>query len=1270
MVGRGRRFFRIGLIVIAVASGGLALWLRPWQRSTDRVSRKLLEQAVEVLATTENGRDFRAAIAGWRELLEARPEDRDLLLNQAVTVLKWISDTSAQLASGAVADPQQERALTLDLQAAYAEADEVLNHLSQASSSHINSSLSNASEATATYLEAALIEARARTLPYPDDITLRKMAAEKLLAALGQAPDQPLLAMRLSELAEELQADWPEVAPRATEAALQAWRAQPRNLALLVRTGESLLAQKDKRLLEVLDASIELAQPLLSMLPGAKQLDPQKLSREIRAAVEAEDWAKAQRIRAWFNLLRSSTAFRSDNRLINPDILALLDATFLERWREHLPESLTTERQPSPVAVTSQTLEQALAAGDGRTTEVALAAWYDADVDRDFDILTIRGSQLRITPWQETGPAPQATELALPLAPRGLCLADLWSVDSPQRPRKTQPSATAPANGTSDAATDTAAGAAAAVESSAHDTLQEVILWDADRVAIVTRRLKQATEEDFSVLESVPGLSSLRGVQHIAPLDVDSDGDLDLAVATDSGMQLLQNNGNRTFEDISQYSTLPPAGSRPTALVACDFDRDMDTDLVVTSPGRSAWGVLENILHSQFRFRAFDEAAWIKSGDVGQAAVAEFDGNASWDWCGLAAGKLSGVLTRTTAPGATVARAAFEHSLPESARWNVLRLADVNLDGHPDACVAGSNGAWCYFGDGTSLAKSPQPLLERSNVTQMDVQDADGDGRLDVLAIADDQLKVLRVAPAADSGPRHTLEVRVRGISDINGGGRINHFAIGSVLEVWSDGHYQARVIQSPLTHFGLADRQADNLRIVFNNGLTQNVLAPPTDTLIEERQELRGSCPFVYGWSGERFELITDLLWNAPLGLQVARGQVLPDRRWEHLLLPGRLLQPRDGAIELRITEELWEVAYFDHVALTAVDHPASVEVWTNEKVGPAELAQPRLFLASQPIRPRQARSSTAPDCLQQILTRDRNYVQPFGRQLCQGLCEPHYLELQFDPRQLARRSDVRLVLSGWMTPTDTSLNMAIAQNPQLEPPAPPSLWVPDDRGEFQCVRPFAGFPGGKPKTIVVDISGVLNEADPRLRIAGSQQIYWDEAYLIADEPPAPCRTERLELRSADLHFRGFSQLMPRTSDQPHWYDYAHVSKHAKWPPLEGLFTRYGDVQTQIDADDDRLVIMSSGDELIMRFQPPKRPLPDGWQRDYVLHSVGWDKDADINTLEGQSSLPLPFAAMRSYPPPAEQQPESQRVWQSNAETLTERPLFERFWHPDMAHD
>jgi hypothetical protein len=37
------------------------------------------------------------------------------------------------------------------------------------------------------------------------------------------------------------------------------------------------------------------------------------------------------------------------------------------------------------------------------------------------------------------------------------------------------------------------------------------------------------------------------------------------------------------------------------------------------------------------------------------------------------------------------------------------------------------------------------------------------------------------------------------------------------------------------------------------------------------------------------------------------------------------------------------------DHVSLIAVDHPEEVEIFTNEKVGPPELAEPQLHVVGR---------------------------------------------------------------------------------------------------------------------------------------------------------------------------------------------------------------------------------------------------------------------------------------------------------------------------------
>jgi hypothetical protein len=43
--------------------------------------------------------------------------------------------------------------------------------------------------------------------------------------------------------------------------------------------------------------------------------------------------------------------------------------------------------------------------------------------------------------------------------------------------------------------------------------------------------------------------------------------------------------------------------------------------------------------------------------------------------------------------------------------------------------------------------------------------------------------------------------------------------------------------------------------------------------------------------------------------------------------------LVARNGHYEIRLTEELSEVAYIDQVKLLAVDHPTGQSIWLNEK-------------------------------------------------------------------------------------------------------------------------------------------------------------------------------------------------------------------------------------------------------------------------------------------------------------------------------------------------
>jgi hypothetical protein len=442
-------------------------------------------------------------------------------------------------------------------------------------------------------------------------------------------------------------------------------------------------------------------------------------------------------------------------------------------------------------------------------------------------------------------------------------------------------------------------------------------------------------------------------------------------------------------------------------------------------------------------------------------------------------------------------------------------------------------------------------------------------------------------------------------------------------------------------------------VRVLWTNGIPRNVIQPAADQFVCEQQVLLGSCPYLYTWDGEKFTFVTDLLWAAPIGLQFAEGVLAPAREWEYLKVSGEQLAPRDGEYVLQITEELWEAGYFDEVKLIAVDHPTDVEIFSNEKVGPAELAGFKVHTVRERRVPVAARDHRGRDVLPELAREDGIYLKAFEEKLRQGLVEDHSLELDFgdlgDPRQIT------LFLTGWVYPTDTAINVALSQNPELPSPRPPSLWAVDASGRWKEVRPFMGFPGGKTKTIAVDLSDVFTGGDYRVRIATNMEFYWDTVFFTVDESPAETRLTHLDLLGADLHDRGFSRYEHQPNNAPDRYIYEDVSTAPQWPPVAGRFTRYGEVTDLAAASDDRLVVMGPGDEMTLRFAVPDEPPPEGWTRDFLLYNVGWDKDFNLNTVLGQTVEPLPFRGMRGYPWPSDEQaPESPeyleylRTWQT----------------------
>ena len=178
------------------------------------------------------------------------------------------------------------------------------------------------------------------------------------------------------------------------------------------------------------------------------------------------------------------------------------------------------------------------------------------------------------------------------------------------------------------------------------------------------------------------------------------------------------------------------------------------------------------------------------------------------------------------------------------------------------------------------------------------------------------------------------------------------------------------------------------------------------------------------------------------------------------------------------------------------------------------------------------------------------------------------------------------------------------------------------------------------------------------------SNELYWDEIFFTADEEPAETRVTTLELMSANLHHRGYSRRLDRPNNAPKHYEYSDLETSPRWPPMRGTFTRFGEVRELLVESDDLMVVMGAGDEMTLRFKVPEGAPPEGWQRDFLLYNVGWDKDADLNTVWGQTVEPLPYRAMRRYPPDSDESyPDSPRHRQYINEYQTRELDWSEFW-------
>ncbi|MBN1142780.1 MAG: VCBS repeat-containing protein [Bacteroidales bacterium] len=747
------------------------------------------------------------------------------------------------------------------------------------------------------------------------------------------------------------------------------------------------------------------------------------------------------------------------------------------------------------------------------------------------------------------------------------------------------------------------------------------------------------------VFEDVTKKSGLKGNQQVIKslfFDADHDGDLDLLELRTGQNMLFRNNADGTFTDNSEKAGVAGNKVASSDAVFGDFNEDGVIDLIVAN---------ENGLNSYYSnqrqgmFKDVIGNSGISNTGTGQIETGDYNNDGFLDLFIAPVEREIPVFYRNSHDGK------FEQDVKAGEIFDVLkgvrvhdaRFLDFDNDGFLDLLIAGepseegARGLYLLHNNGNggfTDASNKLPETVKSG-KQLCVFDYNDDGDLDILVAGIHGGAMLLRNDGGNAN--HFIKIKLVGLKA--GSAKNNHFGIGAKVEVRSGELYQTLVVTDPNVYFGLGNRQqADIVRITWTNGVPQNIFMPTSNQSLVESQTLKGSCPFLYAWDGEKYEFVKDILWRSALGMPMGimggnTTYAFADASDDYLKIPGAAVKPRKGKYSFQMTSELWETIYYDEIELVAVDHPENTDIFVPEQFTPPPFPGNKVYHVSEKSLPVRATDAKGNDVLAAVSKKDDVFLGGFKPGKYQGIVE--MTELILDPGESGNDGNLHLFLTGWIFPTDASINVALSQTEQLKVVSP-RIQVINKKGEWETVMDNLGFPMGKDKTVIADLSGKFLSADHRIRIVTNMEIYWDYIFFSDKVTMSPVKSTSLHPSSADLHYRGFSRLYRKGGRYgPHWFDYSVVDKEPKWRDLTGNYTRFGDVLPLLLNADNQYIISNAGDEITLEFDASKLPkLPEGWKRDFLVRSVGWVKDGDLNTAYGHTVLPLPYHGMSSYPP------------------------------------
>ncbi len=520
-------------------------------------------------------------------------------------------------------------------------------------------------------------------------------AIAELEKASQLAPDDPVIAYEIYSVATGVPPD-DALRQKSRESLAVALKSDPANSWLLK---QQLIAQAEEHNLQILDTLKTLRTNIESILPAVKQntrADVDQIATELKKAVAEEKWpqvrAKALTID---NVIKADEWVRSDLRRLKRHPLAYVVLNFSPAVCGESGAAVAKDDSRIDVHFQPLPAERQLPELAG-VKDLNLS---DFDLDGMTDVLALTERELTVfarTALAEAWKVLISVSVSEPM--RGLLVADLDRDEHGQAKPIAERGALPDAKPQATAAAALKADAAP-VKAACQPGDVDVVVFGPAGAQIFRNDVGEAGKRTFLPVEQSPDFEALRDVLAGVLADVDHDGDLDLVLSAKAGISVWANLGQLKFSEITNRSKMPPAELAATALVAVDWDRDLDTDILISGPTNVPAGWLENLRHGALRWRPFEGDLAGLTGSASMNLV-DVDGNASWDLIGSGSKGLQLARTRTPYPGHVESL-----DIMEIAKEPVIRslVGDFDNDTHPDTIAWGETGLKLYWG--TSAAR-------------------------------------------------------------------------------------------------------------------------------------------------------------------------------------------------------------------------------------------------------------------------------------------------------------------------------------------------------------------------------------------------------------------------------------------------------------------------------------------------------------------------------------------------------------------------------------